>query len=71
MSEWHHRERGPITEEKLVRAVHILADMVEDHGPTFRPLYQDIRQQLAEHRLREQAAAAAGARAAQGASKVA
>jgi hypothetical protein len=71
MSEWHHRERGPITEEKLVRAVHILADMVEDHGPTFRPLYQDIRQQLAEHRLREQAAAAAEARAAQGASKVA
>jgi hypothetical protein len=71
MSEWHHRERGPITEEKLVRAVHILADMVEDHGPTFRPLYQDLRQQLAEHRQREQAAAAAEARAAQPESKVA
>ncbi|MBL0407301.1 hypothetical protein JKG68_25585 [Microvirga aerilata] len=71
MSEWHHRERGPITEEKLVRAVHILADMVEDHGPTFRPLYQDLRQQLAEHRIRKQAAAAAEARAAQGESKVA
>jgi hypothetical protein len=28
MSEWHHCEHGPITEEKLVRAVHILADIV-------------------------------------------
>ncbi|MFC1457785.1 hypothetical protein ACETIH_13850 [Microvirga arabica] len=71
MSEWHQRDHGPITEEKLVRAVHILADLVEDHGPTFRPLYQDLRQQLAEHRLREQAAAAAEARAAQAGSKVA
>ena len=41
MTEWHHRESGPITEEKLVRAVHILADIVEKHGPAFRPLYQD------------------------------
>ena len=45
MSEWHHREHGPLTEEKLVRAVHILADIVEDHGQAFRPLYQDLRQQ--------------------------
>ena len=43
MTEWHHRESGPITEEKLVRAVHILADIVEEHGPAFRPLYQDLR----------------------------
>ena len=71
MSEWHQRDHGPITEDKLVRAVHILADMVEDHGPTFRPLYQDVRQQLAEHRLREQAAAAVEARAAQTGIKVA
>jgi hypothetical protein len=71
MSEWHHRERGPITEDKLVWAVHILADMVEDHGPTFRPLYLDVRQQLAEHRLQQQAAAAAEARADQTGSKVA
>jgi hypothetical protein len=35
MGEWHHREHGPITEEKLVRAVHILADIVEVHGPAF------------------------------------
>jgi hypothetical protein len=71
MSEWHHREHGPVTEEKLVRAVHILADIVEDHGQAFRPLYQDLRQQLAELRLCEQASAAAAARAAQGQTKVA
>jgi hypothetical protein len=71
MSEWHHREHGPITEEKLVRAVHILADIVEDHGPAFRPLYQDLRQQLAELRLQQQACVAAEARAAQIGSKVA
>ncbi|MBO1909492.1 hypothetical protein J4G37_32300 [Microvirga sp. 3-52] len=71
MTEWHHRDSGPITEEKLVRAVHILADIVEEHGPAFRPLYQDLRQQLADLRLREQASAAAAARAAQSESKVA
>jgi hypothetical protein len=71
MGEWHRREHGPITEEKLVRAVHILADIVEDHGPAFRPLYQDLRQQLAELRLRQQACVAAEARAARAGSKVA
>ena len=54
MSEWHHREHGPITEEKLVKAVHILADIVEEHGPAFRPLYQDLRRQLAELRQEQQ-----------------
>jgi hypothetical protein len=71
MGEWHRREHGPITEEKLVRAVHILADIVEDHGPAFRPLYQDLRQQLAEFRLQQQACVAAEARTAQPGSKVA
>ena len=70
MSEWHPREHGPVTEEKLVRAVHILADIVEDHGQAFRPLYQDLRQQLAELRL-QQASAPAEARVAQGKTKVA
>jgi hypothetical protein len=55
MTKWHHRDRGPITEEKLLKAVHILADIVENHGPAFRPLYHDVRQQLAEFRLEERA----------------
>ncbi len=71
MSEWHHREHGPVTEEKLVRAVHILADIVEEHGPAFRPLYQSLRRQLAELRQEQQANEAADASAAQTASKVA
>jgi hypothetical protein len=71
MSEWHQRDHGPVTEEKLVRAVHILADIVESNGPAFRPLYQDVRQQLADLRLQQQAEAAADLRAAQGSIKVA
>ena len=61
MTQWHQRDRSPITEEKLARAVHILADIVGDDGPAFRPLYLDLRQQLAEHRLQSQAEAAAEA----------
>ena len=71
MSESHQRDHGPVTEEKLVRAVHILADIVESSGPAFRPLYQDLRQQLADLRVQQQAEAAAKARAAQGNTKVA
>jgi hypothetical protein len=71
MSDQHHRDHGPITEGKLVRAVHILADIVEEHGAAFRPLYQDMRQQLAELCLQQQAKAAADARAAQSGSQVA
>jgi hypothetical protein len=70
MSEWHQRDHGPITEEKLVRAVHILADIVETNGPAFRPLYQDMRQQLVDLRL-QQAEAAAKLRVAQDDTKVA
>jgi hypothetical protein len=71
MSKWHQRDHGPITEEKLVRAVHILADIVETNGPAFRPLFQDLRQQLADLRLQQKAEAAAKARADQDTTKVA
>ena len=71
MSEWHQRDHGPVTEEKLLKAVNILADIVEEKGSAFRPLYQDVRQQLADLRLQQQAEAAAELRAAQGSSKVA
>jgi hypothetical protein len=59
MSEWNQREHGPITEEKLVQTVHILADIVETNGPAFRPLFQDLRKQLADLRLQQKAEAAA------------
>ncbi|PVE21771.1 hypothetical protein DC522_24720 [Microvirga sp. KLBC 81] len=59
MTAWQHRERGPITEEKLLRAVNILADIVEQHGPAHRPLYQDVKRELAEFRRRQQESNAA------------
>ena len=71
MGEWQQRNHGSTAEEKLVRAVHILADIVETYGPAFRPLYQDLRQQLADVRQQQQAKAAAEARAAQDKPKVA
>jgi hypothetical protein len=71
MSEWHQRDHGPVTEEKLLKAVNILADIVEEKGSAFRPLYQEMRQQLADLRVQQQAEAAAEARAAQGNIKVA
>lgn len=71
MSDTYQPNHGPITEEKLVRAVHILADIVESKGSAFRPLYQDLRQQLADLRQRQQADAAATDRAFRESSKVA
>jgi len=71
MTEWDHRDRGPLTEEKLLKAVHILADIVENHNPAFRPLYHDVRNQLAAFRLQEQADRAAAAIAARIEGKVA
>lgn len=71
MSEWYHRERGVITEEKLLKAVHILAVVVEDHGPAFRPLYHDVRQQLIDLRQREQEALASKRKTEAGHQKVA
>lgn len=59
MTAWQHRERGPVTEEKLLRAVNILADIVEQHGPAHRPLYQDVKRELEEFRRRQQESNAA------------
>ncbi|KLK91268.1 hypothetical protein AA309_20580 [Microvirga vignae] len=53
MTAWQPRERGPVTEEKLIRAVNILADIVEQHGAAHRPLYQDVKRELAEFRRRQ------------------
>ncbi len=66
-----NRDRGPITEEKLLKAVNILADLVEEKGPAFRPLYLSLRQQLADLRLQQGAEAALAAIAARTGSKVA
>ena len=71
MTAWLNHDRGPITEEKLLKAVNILADLVEEKGPAFRPLYLSLRQQLAEFRLQQGAEAALEAMAARNGTKVA
>lgn len=71
MSEGHHQDRGLVTEEKLLRAVNILADIVEQQGPAFRPLYHDLRQQLAAFRLQKEADAATATLTARRETKVA
>ncbi|MBQ0819414.1 hypothetical protein KBI52_04115 [Microvirga sp. HBU67558] len=71
MTAWQNHDRGPITEEKLLKAVNILADLVEEKGPAFRPLYLSLRQQLADLRLQQGAEAAHPAIAARSGSKVA
>ena len=63
MTAWQHRERGPVTEEKLLRAVNILADIVEQHGPAHRPLYHDVKRELEEFRWRQQESKAAAEQA--------
>jgi hypothetical protein len=71
MTAWLNQDRGPITEEKLLKAVNILADIVEEKGPAFRPLYLSLRQQLADLRLQQGAEAALAAITARTGTKVA
>lgn len=71
MTAWPNHVRGPITEEKLLTAVNILADFIEQNGPAFRPLYLSLRQQLAELRLQQSAETALATIAAHGSTKVA
>lgn len=71
MTAWQHREWGPVTEEKLVRAVHALADIVEQHGPAYRPLYQDVKRMLADFRRQQKESNAAAKKALTAQAKVA
>lgn len=71
MTALQHRNRRLITEESLLRAVNILADIVAEQGASFRPLYHQVRQQLAEFRLEQQADAGSRTVAALTESKVA
>ena len=54
MTMWRERECKPINEERLVRAVNVLAEIVERHGPAYGPLYDSLQQELAEFRRRQQ-----------------
>jgi len=54
MQDWAGRERGPITEERLVRAVEVLADIVKQHGPAYGPLFETFEKQLEAFRRRQE-----------------
>jgi hypothetical protein len=71
MMVWPRTNREPISEEKLLKAVNILADLVEQNGQAFRPLYLSLRQQLAEFRLQQSTEAALEAIASQSNAQIA
>ncbi len=71
MTAWPRIDREPLSEEKLLKAVNILADLVEQNGQAFRPLYLSLRQQLTEFRLQQGAEAALEAIVSQSQSEVA
>lgn len=50
MAEWQGRKREPITEERLIRAVNVLAEIVREHGPAHGPLYASLEAELQEFR---------------------
>jgi hypothetical protein len=50
MEDWHGRKREPITEERLERALSVLAEIVREHGPAHAPLLETMEQELAAFR---------------------
>jgi hypothetical protein len=50
MEDWQGRKREPITEERLERALDVLAEIVREHGPTHAHLRESMEQELAAFR---------------------
>jgi hypothetical protein len=50
-------QSGPALEERLERALHVLASVVAEHGDKHLPLFQMIEGQLTEIRTRRKAQA--------------
>ena len=46
MDEWSGRKWEPVTEERLLRAIDVLVDLAKEHGPTFDPVLETVRQEL-------------------------
>lgn len=53
MPTWQGYERKSISEERLVRAVNVLAEIMEQHGSAYAPLYDSLQHELAEFRHRQ------------------
>ncbi|HZH51135.1 MAG TPA: hypothetical protein VEZ16_04555 [Microvirga sp.] len=50
MEDWQGRKREPITEERLERALDVLAEIVREHGPSHAHLLESMEQELAAFR---------------------
>jgi hypothetical protein len=57
MDEWSGRKWEPVTEERLLRAIDVLVEIAKEHGPTFNPVLETVRQELHDFRRRNQSAA--------------
>ena len=56
MDEWSGRKWEPVTEERLLRAIDVLVEIAKEHGPTFNPILETVRQELHDLRRRHQPA---------------
>lgn len=50
MDDWQGRKREPITEERLEKALNVLAEIVREHGSAHAPLLETMEQELAAFR---------------------
>lgn len=48
--DWQGSKREPITEERLERALNVLAEIVREHGPSHAHLLESMEQELAAFR---------------------
>lgn len=56
MDDWSGRKWEPVTEERLLRAIDVLVDLAKEHGETFDPVLETVRQELHDFRRRHQPA---------------
>jgi sugar phosphate isomerase/epimerase len=59
MDEWSGRKWEPVTEERLLRAIDVLVEIAKEHGSSFDPVLETVRQELHDFRRRHQSADAA------------
>jgi hypothetical protein len=57
MDKWSGRKWEPVTEERLLRAIDVLVEIAKEHGPTFNPILETVRQELHDLRRRNQSVA--------------
>ncbi len=52
MDDWSGRKWEPVTEERLLRAIDVLVEIAKEHGSTFDPMLETVRQELHDFRSR-------------------